>query len=172
MATAKPQAIFGVSAGKENMIDVRFPSISATGLGRLLGRLYESIPLKIWGLKISHLLFPLPTVPLALILYFYLKIAGTRYVLTNRSVQKWTGLGTRMLEQASLAEIDHIEVDPRRGQEFFRAADLALVAADGTVLMSLEAVPRAHVFRHTILEACSARKQVEASLQVIARRQS
>lgn len=170
MPNRKPQAIFGVSAGVENVLDARYPSICATGLGRLLGRLYELIPLKINGVKLSHLLFPLPTSPLALLIYLYLKVAGQRYVLTNRSVQKQTALGTRLLSQVALGDIGEIEVCQRRGQEFYRAADIHLLAEDGSLLMRLEAVPRAEVFRQIILEARDARKHVEASLATIAGR--
>lgn len=170
MANRKPQAIFGVSAGVENVLDVRYPSVCATGFGRLLGRLYELIPLSINGIKLSHLLFPLPTSPLALLIYFYLKVAGQRYVLTNRSVQKQTGLGTRLLDQSALSDVAEIEVHQRRGQEFFRAADIDLLSADDRLLMRLEGVPRAEVFRQTILEARDARRGVEASLATIAGR--
>src|SRR5262245_54492758 len=104
------QAISGVSAGAENKVMTVYPSMAATGIGRLLGNLYDSIPLKINGVKLSHLLFPLPLSPIALGLYFWMKAAGVRYVLTNRSIQIWASLGARLRSQAPLGEISEIEI--------------------------------------------------------------
>ena len=168
----KPQAISGVSAGVETEITTVYPSMASTWVGRILGALYESIPLRINGIKLSHLLFPLPTSPMALLMYLFLKVAGRRYRLTNRAVQVWSMLGQRLYSQALLADIREIELEQSRGQVFYKAADLVLRGADGTPLLRLEGVPRAEVFRRTILEARDARSQVESSLARIQARQS
>ena len=134
--------------------------------------LNDSIPIKINGLKLSHLLFPLPLSPFALLEYFRLKLFGNRYVLTNRSVQKWKSLGSRLVSQVSLSDIDQIDVEQSPGQAFYRAADLILLGAAGKPLMRLQAVPCAEVFRQTIFKARDAHLQVEASLAAIQARQS
>ncbi|MFG0335422.1 MAG: PH domain-containing protein [Maioricimonas sp. JB049] len=169
MATAvKPQAISGVSAGVENTIEIVYPSVSATGLGRLFGRLYNSIPLKINGIKLSQILFCLPTAPIpTLFLYLPMKVGGNRYTLTNRSVQIWSALGGRMVQQLPLTEIAEIQIHVQSGQEFFNSGDLVLINNRGDVAMQLDGVPYPHRFRQIILDARNARVQSDESLAVI-----
>ena len=171
MPNQKPQAISGVSASVENVIRIEYPSIASTGLGKMLGSLYNSMPLQLGTVKLSYLLFPLPTAPLGLIPYTLLKLAGQRYILTNRSMQKWASLGNRLLSQVALSQVAEVLVEQLPGQEFYKAADLELLAADGTPLMRLEGVKRAEVFRQSILEARDALLQVESSLATIQARQ-
>lgn len=172
MSSKKVQAISGVSAGIENVLMTVYPSIAKTASGRALGSLYNSIPLKINGVKLSNLLFVLPTSPVALLLYLSLKVIGQRYVLTNRSVQKWASLGARMLSDVPLSQIEHVEVDQHPGQVFYRAADLLLCGSGNSPLMILEGVPQAEVLRETILKARDAHRQVEGALATIEARQS
>ena len=172
MPSTTSQAISGVSADRENVSMIVYPSMAATGLGRALGNLFESIPLKINGIKLSHLLFPLPASPIALKIYFYMKIFGNRYVLTNRSVQIWKSLGSRMVSEVPLADVEQITRHQSSGQIFYKASDLSLLGADGKVLMQLDGVPNAEVFRQTLLKARDARRQVQASLGTIAARES
>jgi len=167
----KPQAISGVSAGVETEITTEYPSVASTAVGRFFGAIYESIPLRINGIKLSHLLFPLPTSPIALLVYLYLKVAGRRYRLTNRAVQVWSMLGQRLYGQVPLGDIREIDIEQSGGQVFYKAADLVLRGADGRPLLRLEGVPRAEVFQQTILEARDARSQVESSLARIQARQ-
>jgi hypothetical protein len=164
MSVRNVQAISGVSAGLENVVMTVYPSIAATGRGRLLGRVYEAIPVRICGIKLSNLLFTLPTSPLALGLYAETKVFGNRYVLTNRRVT--------VLMEVALPAIEEIEVEQLDGQQFFHAADLVLLDSRGSVLGRLEAVPRAEIFRQTILEARDALTQTEAALATISARQT
>lgn len=165
----RPPAIAGVSTGAETVICTEYPSIAALGLGRLVGRLYESIPLGIGVIKLSYVLMTLLVIPplLALKLYVYLKLFGSRYVLTNRSVQVWSMLGQDLRAQVPLAEVADIALQHLSGQEFYHAADLVLLGADGRVLLRLEGVKRAEIFRQTILQARDARVKTEASLAAI-----
>ena len=172
MSIGNVQAISGVSAGVENVVMTVYPSIAATGIGRLLGCLYESIPSRICGIKLSNLLFTLPTSPLALALYVETKVFGSRYVLTNRRVAVHAALTPRQLAEVALPAIDEIEVEQLDGQQFYHAADLVLYDAGGSVLGRLEAVPRAEIFRQTILEARDALTQTEAALATISARQT
>jgi hypothetical protein len=172
MSIRRKQAIAGVSAGVENVVMTVYPSIASTRLGRWLGRRYNSIPIKINGIKLSYLLFPLPSIPFALLLYFQLKVIGSRYILTNRAVTIRAALGEKRRAETALPTIDRIEVRQYAGQEFYRAADLVFYDSGGNVLGRLAGVPYAEIFRQTILEARDALTQTEAALATIAARQT
>ncbi len=152
-----------------------YPSIAATIMGQRVGRLCNAVPLKTNGvpwprLLIAILFWPI-VVPLAmtvgLLLYFFTKLFGKRYVLTNRSLQVRQMIGVRTFAQASLADIKEIVIRELPGQSFYKAADLVATGADGKTLVRLEGVQRPAVFRQTILEARDARTSVEESLKVI-----
>jgi hypothetical protein len=170
MLTQKPPAISGVSGGKPTLIMTVYPSIASTGLGKGLGRLYGSIPSRLGGIKLSHLLFPLPTAGLAIIEYFRLKLVGNVYALTNRSLQFRKSIGNRLIREVPLSEIDQVVVRQEPGQEFYPAADLDILNKSGETIMTLPGVLRAEVFRQLILEARDARNQVAASLSTISAR--
>ena len=165
-STKKPPAIAGVSSAKQHIMTV-YPSIAATGLGKLLGRLYESIPARLGGIKISHLLFPLPTAIIAIQVFFHLKLFGEVYALTNRSVQTRRSLGNRPIREVALNDIEQVVIRQEPGQEFYPAADIYLLNKAGDTLMALPGVLRADVFRQSILEARDAHRQVESSLSTI-----
>ena len=61
--------------------------VAATGIGQALNGLYESMPIRIWGIKLSHV-FALPTAPLGMLIYLLMKVTGERYVVTNRAVKR------------------------------------------------------------------------------------
>jgi hypothetical protein len=166
------QAISGVSAGVENVVMTVYPSIASSGIGQMLGRLYESIPNKVMGVKLSNLLFTLPTIPFALMLYAQTKVTGYRYVLSNRRMTIQAALTDRQFMDVALPAIAEIEIEQLDGQQFYHAADLVLLDAGGGVLGRLGAVPRAEIFRQTILEARDALTQTEAALATIAARQT
>ena len=170
LLTKRPPAISGVSASHEAQIQTIYPSIAATAIGKWLGILYNCIPISLGDFNLSHLLFPLPTSPLAALVYLWLKAFGEAYLLTNRSVRRRASLGDRLIEKVPLTDIDDVVVQQQPGQEFYPAADLQLVGSKGQTLMVLRGVPRADVFRQSILEARDARRQVEASLATIERR--
>ena len=167
----RPQAISGVSAQAENVIMMVYPSIAAGGLGRLLGMVCDSIPIKLGSVTLSHLLFGLPVGLAAAPLYFLQKAFGSRYVLTNRAIQSWAAIGERMNGQALLTDIARVDVERLSGQEFYHAGDLIIRDAAGNVVLRLDGVVRPNVFRRTILEARDARLQTEASLATIQKRQ-
>ncbi len=172
MPARNVQAISGISAGIENTIMSQYPSIAATGLGRLIGQIADSIPVPVFGPKLSNLLFGLPLAPVGAILYLGMKVVGERYVLTNRSIERWRMIGSRLLQEVPLPEVANVEIDVRPGQEFHKAADLVVLGSNGDLLMRLEGVKRADVFRRIILEARDARAHTEASLSTIRARQS
>jgi len=149
-----------------------YPSIACTWLGKVLGQCYESIPTRVCGIKLSHLLFPLPTSFVAFSIFGHLKLFGEVYVLTNRTVQVRTSIGNRLKREVALSDVDQIVVRQEPGQEFYPAADIYLLNKAGATIMSLPGVPRADVFRHTLLDAKNARDQVAASLSTIRARHS
>jgi hypothetical protein len=164
----KPSAISGVSASLEAEIMTIYPSVASMGLARALGGLYEILPLKIFGVKLSYMLFVLPTAPLALLMYSMLKVVGHRFTLTNRSMQKWKSLGSHKVSQVALTDITSIEVRQLAGQKFYKAGDLVLIGGKSNdELMTISGVPYPHIFKQTILEARDARQMTAASLATI-----
>jgi len=166
MLTKKVQAISGVSPGFESVVEELYPSIACTGIGELLNRLYECIPIKIWGIKISHV-FALLTAPIGVAIYLLLKVIGTRYTVTNRCVKRVSALGIRMIESVPLAQIADVSVDPDSRQAFYKTGDVRLTNPVGDTVMLLRGVPYPDRFRQVILETRDARGQVAASLAVI-----
>jgi hypothetical protein len=168
MVLKRPPAISGVSSGKSSaLIVVVYPSIACTAYGRLIGQLLDCLPLKVCGIKLSHLLFGLPSALLAAPEYFRLKAMGNVYALTNRSVQIRTSRGNRLVREVPLSEIAQVVSRQLDGQQFFPAGELDLINKAGDTLMTLSGVPRVDVFRQSVIEARDARNQVEASLTTI-----
>lgn len=164
----KPAAISGVSATHEAEVMTVYPSISAGGFGRLLGQVYDCIPVRVMGVKFSHLVFVLPTAPIAILLYALQKLFGKRYTLTNRHVQIWMALGNKKVSQVQLQDIVDVEIRELPGQSFYKSADLVLVTGktkEDPIILS--GVPRPHVFRQTLLKSRDARIQVGKSLETI-----
>lgn len=170
MLTKKVQAISGVSPGFESVVEEMYPSIACTGLGEFLNRLYECIPVKVWGVKISNV-FALLTAPLGILIYLGLKVVGSRYTVTNRSVNRVSSLGIRLLESVPLAQIADVSIDPDSRQDFYRTADVRLTNAAGDTLLLMRGIPYPERFRQVILETRDARSQVAASLARIQARQ-
>ena len=167
MLTQKPQAISGVSPGHESVIEELYPSIAATPIGDLIHRFLDCIPTRIWGMKISNLLFGLPLAPLAALVYLWMKVFGSRYVLTNRCVKRMSSLGFRMHESVPLAQIATASVDPDSRQIFYQSGDIRLVNAAGQTLMLLRGIPRPDRFCQVIQEAIDAKRQVSSALAQI-----
>lgn len=165
------QAISGVSTG-ENQIMTVYPSICAMGIGRFLGKVYELIPIRIFGIKLSNLLFVLPTAPLALALYGLQKLTGNKYVLTNNAVEIWSLIGQRKSGSVALLDIADAVSTQRRGQEFFHASDLQLYSENGDVLLTLRGLPRSEVFAQTVMKARFSKASVKQSLETIKARQT
>ncbi|MFM9960268.1 MAG: hypothetical protein ACKV2Q_03480 [Planctomycetaceae bacterium] len=162
MSNKKSQAISGVSAGSENQMMTKWPSIAAFGAGRLIGQFMSSIP--------TRLVLWLPLALVGAVLYFIQKLTGERFTITNKSVQRWTGLGGRMIQRIELSDIVTMEVKQQSGQEFFCASDLLLMNAKGDVAMRLDGLPHAEIFLETITKARQASMQVQESLKTIGAR--
>jgi hypothetical protein len=160
-------AIIGVSASGETEIRSKYPSIASFGFGRFLGSIYESIPMRIWGIKLSNLLFVLPTAPLGVMLYVLNKFFGERYVLTNRSVQRWAVIGLKQFQSVTLTDVKEIEYVQLPGHEYYHAGDLLLKNAKGDTVFRVRGVKDADVFRQIIEKVRDARTGTEESLATI-----
>lgn len=163
----KPAAISGVAANFEGHITTAYPSVAATGLGCLIGQLMNCIPPRILGVRISQLLFALPLAPLGALLYVGMKVLGSRYVLTNRSLQKFTSLGNQRLGNVNLTDITEIHITHKPGYDYHRAGDLEVYGKNGDLLFVVPGIVYPKVFRQTILEARDARVLTNSSLQTI-----
>ena len=151
----------------ERPIATVYPSIASLAAGRFLGVLLESIPIRFGSAKLSHLLFALPAAPLALMFYFWLKIAGPRYGLTTHRVQIVPGPAGRTASDMPLDEVGRIDVRTTFGQKFYRAGDLIVHDHVGTQRLRLRGVVRPEMFRQTILESRDALIRTDAARRVI-----
>ena len=171
------QAISGVTPPSQREVTnmVVWPSIAATKLGRMLGTMYQwDAGFKLFGIPVTlGRLLTLPTIPLALLIYFHLKIprlpfvvfgvpnnSCRRYRLTNRRVIVEQGLlGGEEQRSVSLDRFDTIEVvDPDQGgmfqggQNWYPAGELVFKLG-GVETFRLPGVKRPETFRQTCLKA-------------------
>ena len=147
-----------------------YPSIAALGIGRALGAVYDSIPLRVGGIRLSHLLFVLPTAPLALVPYAWQKIVGPRYLLTTHRLIAVLGLGAKPSGEVPLEEVGRVEVLTSSGQKFFRAGTLVIRDHMGTERLRFDGVVRPEMFRQTILDARDSLIRTDAARRNIAAR--
>ena len=164
--THKQQAISGVSPGYESIVEELYPSIAATGIGQVLNSLYESVPVRIWGIKLSHV-FALPTAPLGMLIYLLMKVVGERYVVTNRAVKRVASLGFRLIQEVPMAQIADVSIDPDSRQAFYKTGDVRLTNANGDTLLLLRGVPYPERFQQVINETRTAKRQTAAALATI-----
>ena len=108
--------------------------------------------------------FALATAPLGAAIYLILKVVGTRYLITNRSVKQLSSLGFRQLSSVALAQIADVSIDPDSRQNFYKTGDIRLTNAAGDTLMLIRGVPYPDRYRQVILETRDARGMVAASL--------
>lgn len=161
------QPIAGVSSRSECVVMTEHPSIAAGMPGQALGRIYEAIPVRVCGLTISHLLFVLPTAPLAVGLYFLQRIVGEYFVLTNRSVQIWTARSGRRVSTVDLSQVEGIDVVQAPGQKFFKAGDILLRTKSGELIQRLRGVPDAPSFCNAIRRTAESRRMVQSAMATI-----
>jgi hypothetical protein len=149
------QAIAGVAPPElaEVTIMTVWPSIAATTLGRLLGRLYVNRSGFGHILTVGKLWMAL-TIPVAMGLFFWMLTPWNcrRYRLTNRRVivqnrprpvdERWIGLD----------EFDSIDVLVLPGQEWYPAGEL-IFRKGQLETFRLSGVSRPETFKHTCLKA-------------------
>lgn len=163
-------AIAGVNSQKETILTNIWPSVAANPFGRMIGSLNNCIPLKLNGIPISALIFGLPLAPIGALIYLTSKVFGTRYTLTNRSLQVWTATGGSMIKSIPLGEISSIEFIQTSGQAFFKASDINLIGANGGVLLKMAGISYPDVFAQNLREAQQAAALTAAALDTIRKR--
>ncbi len=156
------QAISGVAPPELGEVTVMtvWPSIAATGMGRLIGRLSGS---KVgFGFFTLGKVLALMCIPLALPIFFFMLMPGVsrRYRLTNRRLIVHAWLTATIDKSISLDDFDSIEVMVRPGQEWYPAGDL--IFRRGPVeVFQLAGVPRPEVFRRNCLKTRTAYASVK-----------
>lgn len=155
------QAIAGISSDHETLIMVEYPSIAAFPLGLALGRLYQSSTTRFLGSgpRISSFL-ALPTAPIGVLLYAWQKLAGHRYVLTNRTLSIQTAITRRTKQSVQLNTISQVRPHSEAGHDFFKSADLRIMNHNDQQAMVLAGVKESDAFRNAIQQAVAARAQV------------
>lgn len=152
------QAIAGVAPPdvREVTIMTVWPSLAASGLGRLLGRLY-AIRLGVGWLTVGKII-ALMSIPLVLPIFFWTLLPGVgrRYRLTNRRViqeqSRFRRPLWRELNFVDLDRFDSIEVVVQPGQGWYPAGDL--IFRNGQIeTFRLDGVSRPETFRQTCLKA-------------------
>jgi hypothetical protein len=152
---------------KEVTVMAVYPSISAGGVGRFLGRMYSiDIGFRPFNVPITvGNMIALVTIPVGILLYFNkivpripFVIAGfsnpfcRRYRLTNRRVVVENPFTHVEEKSITLDRFDSIEIDQLPGQRWFKAGEL--IFKSGSVeTFRLSGVVRPETFRHTCLKA-------------------
>jgi hypothetical protein len=157
---------------EDRLVAMVYPSIAATIVGRVLGALYESIPIRLGSVKLSHLIFVLPTIPIALGMYLALKIAGPRYLLTTHRLRFLQGISGRAGTEIPLEEVGRVDVVEVFGQKFFKAGDLVVHDHVGIQRLRFAGIVRPEMFRQTILDARDALVRTDAARRAIEARQT
>lgn len=163
------QPIPGVSPPQLSEVTVMtvWPSIAATGLGRMLGRLYL-IPLgfRIFGVPLTiGRLLALASIPIVVPWYFLMRLPRVpfvilgiknpmswRYRLTNRRLIVENPFGGGEIKAVSLDRFDAIDVVVEPGQAWYPAGDLVFRRGQ-TETFRIWGVPRPETFRQTCMKA-------------------
>jgi hypothetical protein len=149
------QAIAGVAPPELGEVTIMtvWPSMAATGMGRMIGRLCGIQAGFGHILTIGNLL-ALALIPVALALFFRNLAPWNcrRYRLTNRRVLVDQGLHARAERFLDLDNFDTVEVVVLPGQEWFPAGDLVFRRGSLETLR-LPGVLRPEPFRQTCLKA-------------------
>jgi hypothetical protein len=162
------QAIAGVTPAQvgEATIMTVWPSIAATGIGRLFGRLF-GIRAGVGFLTVGNMI-ALASIPIMLPLYFFRKVPFwvQRYRLTNRRVIVERGVAGRIEQFVDLDRFDAIDVIVQPGQEWYPAGDL-IFRRGATETFSLRGVLRPETFRQTCLKAHQAYVGVRKAVSLV-----
>ena len=161
------QPIAGVTPSElaEVTCKVVWPTIGATRVGRLAGRL-AAVELG-WGQFFTlGKLLALAMIPLSVAVFFWQLMPGVcrRYVLTNRRIIIRKGLRAVDERWIGLEEFDAAAVEVLPGQDWLRAGDV-LFRQRGREILRLEGVPQPETFRQVCLTAQTALVTVHAVVQ-------
>lgn len=148
------QAITGVSPAEttETTIMTVFPSLGGSGLGQLLGQLYQ---LRIGLPPIFTLgnLIALASIPLVVPIFFIrLFPVPVRFRLTNRRVLVERGFAAKADRWVDLDNFDAVDLVVHPGQEWYPCGELVF-RKGATETLRLPGVPHPETFRRTCLKA-------------------
>lgn len=163
------QPIAGVAPSQVREVTVMtvWPSLCATGFGRLCGRVFAwDVGFRIFGVPITVGRFAaLASIPFMLALYFLMRLprfpfvlAGIKnpfcwhYRLTNRRVVMENPFRRGEIKSVALDRFDSIEVVVRPGQAWYKAGDLVFRLGQ-TETFRIAGVPRPETFRQTCIKA-------------------
>jgi len=146
-ATAMPAD----SAAIETTLTTRWPTIGATGLGRLVGQL-SAVPWGVGRVFTVGTLLAAATIPISLLVFTWqlMPFVCRRYRLTDRRVIIERGYSAAEEAAIELEAFEAIEVEVLPGQAWLRAGDLVFVRG-GAEVFRLPGVPRPEPFRQTCL---------------------
>jgi hypothetical protein len=144
-------ALSAPTAATENEVATVWPTIGATGWGRLVGRL-SGIGLGFGFFTLGKLL-ALATIPISLAVFCWQLMPWVcrRYTVTSRRVIIKRGLSGIGGPSVGLNEFDAIEIEVLPGQAWLRAGEVIFKHA-GAEMLRLSGVSRPEVFRQTCLK--------------------
>jgi hypothetical protein len=151
------QPVAGVAPSqlREVTVMVVWPSLSATGFGRLWGRLFAiDVGFRVFGVPITvGRLFALMSIPFMMGLYFLMRMPlwCRHYRLTNRRVIVENPFRGE-IKSVSLDRFDAIDIVIEPGQAWFKAGDL-LFRQGPVETFRIWGVPRPEPFRQTCIKA-------------------
>ncbi len=149
------QAIAGVTPPElgEATITTVWPSIAYTGLGRALGRAFQS-RLGFGNIMTLGNVLKLATIPVTLGIFFAMLLVpgmNHRYRLTNRRLLIESGLSPKIDSAVLLSDFDAIEIEVLPGQEWYPCGEM--IFRKGKVeTFRLSAVPHPEAFKQICLK--------------------
>ncbi len=141
-----------ISQPAERISKVVWPTIGATGCGRLVGQLC-AVRVGIGTFFTLGKLLAVATIPISLGVFAWQLLPGLmrRYCLTNRRILVQKGL-TRVEEGSiGLDEFDTVEIRVLPGQEWLHTGEMVFLR-DGLEVFRLAGVPRPQIFREVCLK--------------------
>ena len=141
----------------ESTLTVRWPTITATAPGRLVGRL-ASLDYGFGTILTFGVLTSVATLPISLAVYAWqlMPFLARRYRLTDRRIMIQRGLTPADGPSIAYEDFDSIEVETLPGQAWLHTGDLVFKQSDKEVFR-LAGVSRPEIFRQICLDAQDAR---------------
>jgi hypothetical protein len=160
------QPIAGVTPAElaEVTCKVVWPTIGATGAGRLVGRL-AGLQLGFGEFFTVGKLFAVATIPLSLAVFCWqlMPYVCRRYALTNRRIIIRKGLMPMDERWIEFDDFDAIDVEVLPGQQWLHAGDLVFRHA-GNEVFRLRGVSRPDIFRQVCMTARNALAGVRSAI--------
>lgn len=135
----------------ETTVMVVWPTIGATSLGRLVGRL-SGIDVGAGFFTVGKLL-ALATIPISFCVFCWqlLPYVARRYRITDRRIKIEKGLLAVDGDSVEMDGFDDVRIEQLPGQAWLRSGDLVF-CRDGREVLRLAGVSRPEVFRRVCLE--------------------